>query len=150
MTENVDAVHHSEISAEFGQCQRTSNWRGELDSAAPRSFSRVALEQAAGAFMAANVGRAFGYRLLDDLVIFLFRRLLNQLIDQALTPPFEMIMISELRTSYIHESATENYKVIQAFLDDALEESLDSRPQINKFSFVCETPHISCGTSFLE
>ena len=75
--------------------------------------------------MAANVGQAYGVRLLDNLVTFLRRRPLNQLVVQALVRSFEVIMISELRAQHIHVRATENYEVVQAFLCDALDKSLD-------------------------
>ena len=95
MAENVDAVHRSEISAELGQCQRTSIWRGKLDRTTSRSFSRVALKQATESLMTANVGQAYGIRFLDDLVAFLRRGFFDQLIVQALMRSFEMIMIFE-------------------------------------------------------
>ena len=75
--------------------------------------------------MTANVGQANGIWFLDDLFAVLRRGLFNQLVVQALMRSFEVIMISELRAQHIHVRATENYEVVQAFLCDALDKSLD-------------------------
>ena len=90
-----------------------------------RSLAGVALEQTTQSLMAANVGQAYGVRLLDNLVTFLRRRPLNQLVVQALVRSFEVIMISELRAKNIHVRAAENYEVVQNLLLNCLDYSLN-------------------------
>ena len=75
--------------------------------------------------MTANVGQSYGVRLLDNLVTFLRRRPLNQLVVQALVRSFEVIMISELRAKNIHVRAAENYEVVQNLLLNYLDYSLN-------------------------
>lgn len=75
--------------------------------------------------MTANVGQAYDVRLLAVLVAFLRRRLFDQLVVQALMGTFEVIMISELGAKNIHVRAAENYKVVQNFLLNGLDYSLN-------------------------
>jgi len=57
-------------------------------------------------------------------------RIFDQLVIKALMRPFGMIMISVLRAEHIHMLMAEYNKMVQAFLADTLDKTLDEGDRI--------------------